>query len=57
MTGLIIKIIIGLFIWMVVPSLVKKSVKNKSVFKFLSISCLLVGILIIVYGTLDLLGI
>jgi uncharacterized membrane protein YhdT len=54
MTGSIIKVIIGLFIWMVLPSLLKKSTKNKSLFKFIKLACLLLGILIIIYGIFDL---
>jgi hypothetical protein len=56
MTSSIVKIILGLFIWMVLPSMIIKGKKNKPMFKFVSISCLLLGILIIVYGVVGLLS-
>jgi hypothetical protein len=55
MTGSIVKVIFGLFIWMVLPSLVKKNIKNKSLFKFVSISCMLLGGLVIIFGVVELL--
>jgi len=56
MTGSIFRIILGLFIWMILPSMVKKKIKNKSMFKFTEISCFLFGILIIVYGVIGILA-
>jgi len=55
MTGSIFRIILGLFIWMILPSMVKKKIKSKSMFKFITISCFLIGILIIVYGAVGIL--
>lgn len=51
----IIKIIIGLFIWLALPSLIfKKKIKKRSVYKqFVSIVCIVVGILIVVLGAID----
>jgi len=52
----IIKIIIGLFIWMALPNLVfKKKTRKKSPYKrFTIVVCAVVGILIVVIGAVDL---
>ncbi|ADQ80177.1 hypothetical protein Palpr_2040 [Paludibacter propionicigenes WB4] len=51
----IIKIIIGLFIWLALPSLIfKKKSKKRSVYKrFVSIVCIVVGALIVILGVID----
>lgn len=51
----IIKIIIGLFIWLALPNVIfKKKSKKKSVYKrFVTIVCIIVGILIVVLGAID----
>jgi hypothetical protein len=56
MTGIILKSIIGLFIWMVLPSLIfQKKTKKKAPYKrFTTVVCTVIGILIIVYAGIDL---
>lgn len=56
MIGAIIKIIIGLFIWMILPRLIyskRKYQKNTPQF-FVNISCKIIGIAIMVFSILDL---
>jgi uncharacterized membrane protein SirB2 len=59
MVATVIKIITGLFVWMVLPQLFfKKKKRRKSPYKrFTFTVCTIVGILIIVYGVIDLLKI
>jgi len=45
----VIKIIIGLFIWFALPEIFKKKVKNKGIRKFISLSCMIVGVVLIIY--------
>ncbi len=54
--GSIIKIIIGLFIWMVLPSLIfQNKTKKKAPYKrFTTVVCAIVGILIVVFGAIEL---
>jgi len=55
MISAIIKIIIGLFIWMVLPRLIynkRKYQKNTPQF-FVNISCKIVGIAIIVFALIE----
>jgi hypothetical protein len=56
MTSIILKAIIGLFIWMVLPSLIfQKKTKKKAPYKrFTTVVCTIVGILILVYAGIDL---
>jgi hypothetical protein len=56
MTGIVIKAIIGLFLWLVLPNLLfKKGKKKKSPYrKFTFIACTIIGILILVYAGIDL---
>jgi len=56
MTFIVVKIIIGLFIWLLLPNLIfqKKSKKRTPYRKFTFIVCAIIGILIIVYGVKDL---
>lgn len=56
MTSAVIKILIGLFVWMAVPQLIfQKKTKKKAPFKrFTTVACIIVGILIIVSGAVDL---
>ena len=56
MIGAIIIIIIGLFIWMILPRLIyskRKYQKNTPQF-FVKISCKIIGIAIMVFSILDL---
>jgi hypothetical protein len=55
MAGIFIKIIIGLFIWMVLPRLIyskRKYQKNSPQF-FVHISCKIIGIAIIAFAILN----
>jgi hypothetical protein len=56
MTGAIIKVILGLFVWMVLPTLIykKRRYKQRTVQYCVSIACKIVGILMIVYAGIDL---
>lgn len=56
MISTIIKIILGLFVWLALPSMLTKNekMKNKGMKKFISISCLIIGIAIIVYAVIGL---
>jgi hypothetical protein len=56
MTGIVIKAIIGLFVWLALPDLFfKKGKKKKSPYrKFTVIACTIVGILILIYAGVDL---
>jgi hypothetical protein len=56
MVGIVIKAIIGLFIWLVLPNLFfKKGRKKKSPYKkFTFIVCTIVGIMILLYAGADL---
>jgi hypothetical protein len=56
MVGAIINIIIGLFIWMVLPRLIynkRKYQKNTTQF-FVNISCKILGIAIIIFAIMNL---
>jgi hypothetical protein len=55
MIGALIKVLLGLFIWLVLPSLIKTKRKNKGIKKFVSVSCLILGLVIMIYGGIDLL--
>jgi hypothetical protein len=48
-----IKIIFGLFIWFVLPSILNKVTKRKPVKKFISLTCLIIGLVIVIYGSLS----
>ncbi len=52
MIGTLIKIIIGLFIWFVLPTILQKGTKSKPIKKFISLTCLIIGLVIIVYGVI-----
>jgi hypothetical protein len=56
MTGSVIKILIGLFVWMVLPRLIynKRKYKKNTPQFFSVIACKIVGILIIVYAIIGL---
>jgi hypothetical protein len=57
MAGTVVKIVIGLFVWMVLPSLIynkRKYQKNSPQF-FVHISCKIIGIAIIAFTILNLL--
>lgn len=50
----IVKIIAGLFIWLILPALINKKAKNKkAVKKFISLSCAVFGFGIIFFGIVD----
>jgi len=56
MVGAVVKIVIGLFIWMVLPRLIyskRKYQKNSPQF-FVHISCKIIGIAIIIVAILNL---
>ena len=55
MTGIFIKIIIGLFIWMVLPRLIysKRKYQTNSPQFFVHISCKIIGIAIIAFSILN----
>jgi uncharacterized membrane protein SirB2 len=59
MVEIVIKAIIGLFVWMVLPQLFfkKKKRKKNPYRRFTFIACTIVGILIIAYSAVDLLKI
>jgi hypothetical protein len=59
MIGIVIRVIIGLFVWMVLPQLFfKKKKKKKNPYRrFVFIVCPIVGILIILHSVIDLLKI
>jgi hypothetical protein len=52
----VIKIIIGLFIWLALPELVfkKKSRKKTPYQRFTTVVCAIIGILIVVFGAIEL---
>jgi len=56
MTPIIIKAILGLFIWMVLPNLIfqKKSKKKAPYKRFATIVCTGLGVLILVFAGIDL---
>lgn len=56
MTVIIIKILLGLFVWLALPSLIfkKQRYKKRSPEYFVNIACKIVGILIIIYACIDL---
>jgi hypothetical protein len=55
MVGVVVKIVIGLFIWMVLPSLIynKRKYQKKSPQFFVHISCKIIGIAIISFTILN----
>jgi len=55
MTGIIIKALIGLFIWLVLGQIICKQFKLKKNIKiFINISCKIVGIAVVVFSSIDL---
>jgi len=56
MTGIIIKALLGLFIWLVLPGLIykKRKYKKRTPQYFVNIACQIVGILIVVFAGIDL---
>ncbi|MDR2511990.1 MAG: hypothetical protein LBC89_05990 [Bacteroidales bacterium] len=56
MTGIIIKAILGLFVWMVLPRLIYKKRKYKKLTPqyFVNIVCMIVGIAMLVLAGIDL---
>ncbi|MBR6847241.1 MAG: hypothetical protein IKM74_03830 [Bacteroidales bacterium] len=53
MTGIVLKVIVALFIWWVLPSLVIKK-KKSPMKKWLTVVCAIIGILLLVYAGIDL---
>jgi hypothetical protein len=55
MTGIIIKILLGLFVWMVLPGLIykKRKYKKNTPQYFANVACKIVGILMIVFAGID----
>ena len=58
MTAAIVKVIIGMFIWMVLPNLLykKKKIKSTGPQYFVCITCKIIGIAIVVLSILNFLG-
>lgn len=56
MMGAIVIIIIGLFVWMVLPKLIfQKKTKKKAPYKqFTFVVCAIIGVLIMVFGAIEL---
>jgi|GEM_PF-2537710 len=56
MTGIIIKVILGLFIWWVLPRLIykKRKYRKKTPQYFAHIACKIVGVAMIVFAGVDL---
>ncbi|MDR1847645.1 MAG: hypothetical protein LBR17_05960 [Bacteroidales bacterium] len=56
MAGIIIKAILGLFVWMVLPRLIykKRKYKKRTPQYFVNIACIIVGIALIVLAGIDL---
>jgi hypothetical protein len=56
MIGIIIKFIIGLFIWLVLPVILipKKGRNKKQIATFIGITCKIVALVVIVYASIDL---
>lgn len=56
MIGVVVKIVIGLFIWMVLPRLIysKRKYQKSSPQFFVHISCKIIGIAIIAFAILNL---
>jgi hypothetical protein len=51
MTGIILRAIIGLFIWLMLPQIIFKSGKfNKNTKTFVNITCRIIGIVIFVFS-------
>jgi len=55
MTGIIIKVLIGLFIWLVLGQIISKQFKLKKNTKlFVNIACEIVGIAVVAFASIDL---
>lgn len=55
MTGIITKVLLGLFIWIVLPRLIykKRKYKKNTQQYFANIACKIIGIAIIVFAGID----
>lgn len=55
MTGIIIKLLFGLFVWMVLPRLIynNRKYKKHTVQHFVNIACKLIGIVAIIFSVID----
>lgn len=54
MTGIIIKAVIGLFVWLALPPMFLSKKKLKKYSRFISVVCIGLGILILVFAGIDL---
>lgn len=55
MTGIIIKALFGLFVWLVLNQILYEQFKlKKNIKTFVNITCKIIGILMIVYACIDL---
>jgi hypothetical protein len=56
MIGIIIKVLLGLFVWMVLPRLIykKRKYKKNTPQYFVNLACKIVGIAVIVFACVDL---
>ncbi|MDR0873399.1 MAG: hypothetical protein LBN27_08040 [Prevotellaceae bacterium] len=56
MTGIIIKVLLGLFVWLVLPRLIykKRKYKKNTAQYFANIACKIVGIAMLVFAGIDL---
>lgn len=55
MTGIIIKVLLGLFVWMVLPRLIykKRKYKKNTPQYFANIACKIVGVAVVVFAGVD----
>jgi hypothetical protein len=53
MTGVVVKVIVALFIWWVLPSLIVKK-KSSPWKKWTNVVCAIVGVLLLIYAAIDL---
>lgn len=56
LTGFIIKVLLGLFVWLVLPSLIykKRKYKKNTPQYFANIACKIIGVLMVVMACVDL---
>jgi len=56
MTSIIIKAVLGLFVWMVLPTLIykKRKYKKRTPQYFVNVACKIIGILMVVLAGIDL---
>ena len=56
MTGIVIKALLGMFVWLALPNMIykKRKYKKRTLPYFVNIACKVVGILMIVLACIDL---